>query len=163
MTHFNVQKVTIGPFLARIGWKYIQHDPWCLSDKIMTNLDVQVATVWPFLGDIGQKNVHDDPWSIRLHLDPFWTYKRRQLVSFLQRRDGNILNIIPDVGDTRGQFCISRCLSCLLHVLCTEICCSHEGVPQGLPMCYLLTKKVTLVCEVSHLCIGGGRINSENL
>ena len=48
MTHFNVQEVAIGPFLAGIKWKYIQHDPWSLSDKITTHPDVLEATVWPF-------------------------------------------------------------------------------------------------------------------
>ena len=44
MTHLSVQEVTIGPFLAGIGQKYIQHDPWCLSDKVTTHPDVQEAT-----------------------------------------------------------------------------------------------------------------------
>ena len=74
---------------------------------------------------------------------PFWTYKRRLFfLFFLQGLDGNIFNMIPDVEETRGQFCIPQCLSCLLHFAFTEICCSHEGVPQGLPMCYLLTKRL---------------------
>ena len=142
LTHLSVQEVTIGPFLGGIGRKYIQHDPWWLSDKITTHPDVQEATVWPFFfGDwteIGWK------WSLEcigLHHDPSGRTRGDCFFFFLQGLDGNIFNMVPDVEETRGQFCISRCLSCLLHFAFTEICCSHEGVPQGLPMCYLLTKR----------------------
>ena len=60
---------------------------------------------------------------------PFWTYKRRLFFSGMGWKD------------TRRQFCIFRYLDCLLHFVFAEICCSHKGVPQGLPMCYLLTKR----------------------
>ena len=142
LTHLSVQEVTIGPFLGGIGRKYIQHHPWWLSDKITTQPDVQEATVWPFFWRLDGNRLK---MILRVYWTTsrlFWTYKRRLFfLFFLQGLDGNIFNMIPDVEETRGQFCISRCLSCLLHFAFTEITCSHKGVPQGLPMCYLLTKR----------------------
>ena len=122
MTHLNVQEVTIGPFLAGIKWKYIQHDPWCSSDKITTHPDVQEATVRPIFGEI-TSIMH-----IRLHHDP--SGRTRGDYSFLFFRDGR----------TRGDNFAFFDILFVYFILYLQKYVAHKGVPQGLPMCYLLTR-----------------------